>query len=150
MVILAIGQINSFVNQLLSIYIAEKWHLLTIYLLLNIVDTITGILKSKVNKSISSNKARIGVYKKLCNWIVIFLAFIMSFSFIELGKIIDINLSILSLLGWFVLASLMINEIGSIIENLVEAGCKVPKVLIKGLEVSEKAFNENDDKNKKI
>lgn len=67
MVILAIGQINSFVNQLLSIYIAEKWHLLTIYLLLNIVDTITGILKSKVNKSISSNKARIGVYKKLCN-----------------------------------------------------------------------------------
>lgn len=131
-----------FAIQLLNVCIIEKWHLLTIYLLLNIVDTVTGLIKSKVNKSINSSKARIGVYKKLCNWIVIFISFTMSFCFIELGMIIDIDLTILNFLGWFVFASLMINEIGSIIENLVEAGCHVPKVLIKGLEVSEKALND--------
>ena len=141
-----IEKVYPLANQLLDVCIIEKWHLLTIYLLLNIIDTITGLMKSRVNKSINSSRARLGVYKKLCNWIVILVSFMMSFSFIELGQIVDIDLSILSFLGWFVLASLMLNEIGSIIENLVEAGCKVPKVLIRGLEVSEKAFDESEKK----
>lgn len=139
-------KVYTFANQLLNVYIIEKWNLLTIYLLLNIIDTITGLLKSRVNKTINSSRVRIGIYKKLCNWIVILISFIMSFSFIELEQIIDIDLSILSFLGWFVLASLMLNEIGSIIENLVEAECKVPKVLIRGLKVSEKVFNKSEKK----
>ncbi|RGH96763.1 holin, partial [Coprobacillus sp. AM26-5AC] len=57
------------------------------------------------------------------------------------------DLSILAFLGWYVLASLIINEYRSILENLVEAGCDVPQVLIKGLEVASKKidnFNENE------
>lgn len=149
MYLFELEKIFPFINQLFDLYIIDKWYLLTIYLLLNIIDNLTGWLKSRVNKSINSKKGRIGIYKKLCNWIVILLSFTMSFTFIELGKIVDVDLSIILLLGWFVLGSLIINEINSIIENLVEAGCNVPSVLVRGLEISEKAFNEKNHKNRK-
>ena len=62
-----------------------------------------------------------------------------------IGKVIGINLGITTLLGWFVLASLLINEIRSIVENLVKAGYDVPKVLIKGLEVADKVVNKDQE-----
>ena len=49
------------------------------------------------------------------------------------------------MIGWFVLGSLIINETRSILENLIEAGCKVPKALMKGLEVAETAFDDEDE-----
>lgn len=68
--------------------------------------------------------------------------------FIEIGEIIGIELGVTTMLGWFVLASLSINEIRSVLENFVEAGFSVPYVLIKGLEVADRAVNkegEDDD-----
>ena len=47
-------------------------------------------------------------------------------------------------MGWFTLASLIINELRSIIENFVEAGDNVPSVLTKGLEVAENAINKGE------
>ncbi len=44
----------------------------------------------------------------------------------------------LTFLGWFTLASLMVNEVRSILENLVECGYRVPDFLTKGLAVTEK------------
>ena len=70
------------------------------------------------------------------------MAFGASAIFIEIGKVIGIDLGITTLLGWFVLASLLVNEIRSIIENFVEAGYKVPAVLTKGLQVAEKMINK--------
>ena len=43
------------------------------------------------------------------------------------------------------LASLCINEVRSIIENLVQCGYNVPSVLTKGLEVADKLINEEND-----
>ena len=53
-------------------------------------------------------------------------------------------MGITALLGWFVLASLIINEIRSILENLVEAGFNVPVILVKGLEVADKMVNKSE------
>ena len=50
-----------------------------------------------------------------------------------------------TLLGWFVLASLLVNEIRSICENFVEAGFQVPEILVKGLEVARKKVNKTSD-----
>lgn len=72
---------------------------------------------------------------------MIMVAFGASAIFIEIGKAIGVDLGITTLLGWFVLASLLINEIRSILENFVEAGFNVPIILIKGLEVADKAVN---------
>lgn len=66
---------------------------------------------------------------------MIAIAFGMSAVFIEIGEIIEVDLGITILLGWFVLLSLIVNELRSILENFVEAGYKVPAVLTNGLEV---------------
>jgi phage-related holin len=40
--------------------------------------------------------------------------------------------------GWLTLAMYIVNELRSILENLVEIGVDVPEVLIKGLDVTKK------------
>ncbi len=75
-------------------------------------------------------------------WIIILVAFLIPEMFIHLGyDLLGIDLSFVALLGWFTLAALLINEIRSILENLVEYGCEVPEFLIKGLAITEKLIN---------
>ena len=58
---------------------------------------------------------------------------------------LGIDLSFLHLIGWWVLAMLIVNEARSILENLVEMGYKVPEMLIKGLAVTEKLIEAGID-----
>ena len=76
---------------------------------------------------------------------VVIASFSLSAAFVEVGKIIDMNLGVTTLLGWFVLASFLVNEGRSICENFVEMGVEVPKVLVKGLQVANKVVNQEDD-----
>ena len=74
-------------------------------------------------------------------------AFLMPKLFINLGHdILGISLDFLMLLGWFTLACLLVNEIRSILENLVECGYNVPSFLVKGLAVTEKLINAETEK----
>lgn len=125
----------------LSYVLGEHWVLFAAFLLLNIADWITGWMKSRMSGKENSLKGWQGVLKKLGYWIMIMVAFGASAVFIEIGVAIGIDLGITTLLGWFVLASLLINEIRSICENFVEAGFNVPNILVKGLEVADKVIN---------
>lgn len=129
----------------LTFIFGEHWILFAAFLLFNVIDFITGIMKSKLANKENSVKGWQGVLKKLGYWIMILIAFVMSALFIEIGTVINIDLGVTTLLGWFVLASLAINEIRSILENLVEAGFNVPNVLINGLEVADKLINKDTE-----
>lgn len=129
----------------LTMIFGEHWILFAGFLLFNIVDFITGIMKSKLAGKENSTKGWQGVLKKLGYWIMILIAFIMATLFIDIGKAINVDLGVTTLLGWFVLASLTINEIRSVLENLVEAGFNVPNVLINGLEVADKLINKDTE-----
>ena len=85
-----------------------------------------------------------GILKKFYCWVLIFLSFTMAMFFKEVGNIISIDFSISSFLGWYVLITLMINEFRSILENLIEIGCPVPKILITGLEIANNKVQPND------
>ena len=130
----------------LSYILGEHWWLFLAFALLNIADWLTGWMKSRLLKKENSNAGWKGVLKKLGYWIMIMVAFGASAVFIEIGKVIGIDLGITTLLGWFVLASLLINEIRSICENFVEAGFNVPQILVKGLEVADKIVNKDSAK----
>ena len=134
---------------ILSYVLGEHWILFAGFLLLNVADWITGWMKSRMMGKENSVAGWKGALKKLGYWLMIAVAFGSSAVFIEIGKVIGVDLGITTLLGWFVLASLLINEIRSIVENFVEAGFDVPVVLIKGLEVADKAINKEseDDEN---
>lgn len=131
----------------LSYVLGEHWILFVAFLLLNVADWMTGWMKSRMTKKENSVKGWQGVLKKLGYWIMIMVAFGASAVFIEIGKATGVDLGITTLLGWFVLASLLINEIRSICENFVEAGFNVPKILTKGLEVADKIVNQEEEKN---
>uniref|UniRef100_UPI00326140AC phage holin family protein n=1 Tax=Clostridium sp. NkU-1 TaxID=1095009 RepID=UPI00326140AC len=99
------------------------------------------------NHTESSSIGIIGIAKKIGYWIIVSVSFLIPSLFINLGKdMFGINLSFLELLGWFTLATLLINEIRSILENLVEYGCDVPEFLIKGLAVTEKLISAGANK----
>lgn len=129
---------------LLTTVLGEHWYLFALFLVLNMIDWVTGWMKARLAKKENSNKGWTGVLKKIGYWLMIMVAFVAAAGFIEIGKVIGIDLGITTLLGWFVLASLIVNEIRSILENFVEAGYTVPKVLIKGLEVADKVINKDE------
>lgn len=139
---LAVGGIVT----LLAAIFGKYWSLFAIFLILNLLDYITGYMKARKLKKESSSVGLAGIIKKLGYWIVIATAFLTAFALTTLGRdILNVDLSFLTLLGWFTLACLMINEVRSILENLVEYGLDVPYVLIKGLAVTERLLNDTTD-----
>lgn len=128
----------------LSYVLGEHWVLFAAYLVFNVVDFVTGWIKSRLNKTESSEKGLIGIVKKFGYWIIIGISFGLSVVFIEIGNTLGVDLQVTSLLGWIVLAMFIINEVRSILENLVEAGYDVPVVLIKGLDVAAKLIYSED------
>ena len=131
----------------LSFIFGEHWILFALFLLFNVIDWITGCMKSKLANKTNSQKGWLGVLKKLGYWIMILVASAASVLFIEIGTTLGIDLGITTLIGWFVLGSLAVNEIRSIIENLVEAGYNVPSILTRGLEVADKLINKESGDN---
>lgn len=129
----------------LTMVFGEHWILFAIFLLFNVADWITGWMKSRINNVENSSAGWKGVLKKLGYWLMILVAFAASAVFIEIGNTLGMDLGITTLLGYFVLASLLVNELRSILENFVEAGYNVPNVLIKGLEVADKVVNQEEN-----
>ena len=128
----------------LSFVFGEHWILFAIFLLFNVADWLTGWMKSRMAGKENSVKGWQGVLKKLGYWLMILVAFAASAVFIEIGNTLGMNLGVTTLLGYFVLASLLVNELRSILENFVEAGYNVPTVLVKGLEVADKVVNQEE------
>lgn len=124
----------------LAVIFGKYWFLFIGFLALNTVDYFTGILKAKFfNKNESSSAGAKGIVKKVSYWVVIGISFFISVSFAKMGELLEIDLGFVILFGWLTLATYMINEMRSILENLVEMDVKVPEFLLTGLEVAENA-----------
>lgn len=135
------------VVMLLSGLFGQFWYLFGAFLLLNVIDWLTGWAKARKLKQESSSMGLLGLIKKLGYWVMIIVAFLASSVLTALGTdILQINLDFLILLGWFTLASLLVNEIRSVLENLVEMGYEVPAFLVKGLAVTDELINASADK----
>ncbi len=121
----------------------QFWFLFFAFLLLNVADYITGVFKARIKHTTSSAEGLKGIIKKVCYWLVIAIAFFIAYSFGMMGGIIGIDLEITAFIGWITLATFIVNEIRSILENLVVIGVRVPEFLIKGLEVASQRINES-------
>ena len=75
------------------------------------------------------------------------MGFGLGITFQKIGEVIGINLHIMLAIGWFILAHCIINELRSILENMVELDKRhlVPKWLIKGLDVTNKLLDKKFD-----
>lgn len=79
-------------------------------------------------------------------WVIIALAFGVSCIFIDIGATIGVDLGFLQLMGWFVLAIYIINELTSIVENMMALGVDVPDILVKGLAAARTVVDQAGDK----
>lgn len=100
-----IDEVCSIVLSILTIAMDKHWILFMVLLLLNILDTLTGWIKSRINNKENSMAGLKGIAKKVAQWILVLLSFIIPVCFEELGNIIHIDLAILTFLGWYVLIS---------------------------------------------
>jgi toxin secretion/phage lysis holin len=143
----SIKSIGGIAVSILTLIFGQFWFLFAFYLGLNIVDWLTGWAKARKKNEGSSSIGIRGIVKKTGYWLIIALAFGCSYIFVQMGEILSINLSFMIWLGWYTLAILIVNELVSILENLVVLGYKVPYFMIKGLKI---AGNAIDAAGKKI
>ena len=137
-----VNMIYGFVATIGVAIFGKYWFLFAGFLILNFVDYLTGYCKAKFyNKNESSAIGAKGIFKKVFYWVVIGVAFFVSYCFVYMGEIIGINLEFVQLFGWFTLATYLINEIRSILENLVEMKVKVPAFLVNGLDIAQKLLD---------
>lgn len=141
-----VNVVGALIATFLAAVFGKYWFLFAGFLVLNLVDWFTGWAKSRRTHRESSKTGAIGAMKKVGYWIVIGAAFFISTSFIRMGEIIGVNLTFVQMFGWFTLASYLINEIRSILENLVEMNIWVPAFLIAGLDVTQKLLDAETKK----
>lgn len=139
--------IKDFILSIIVRVFGDFWYIFILYMIFNILDWITGSLKAIKLKNVSSYLGVKGLIKKLGYWIVIGIAFSISCIFVIIGKkILSVNLSFMYSLGWFTFAILLVNEVISILENLVALKIKVPNILIRSLKVTDNILDNVSDK----
>lgn len=138
-------KVNMFLGAIVTVLTSvfgQYWFLFAGFLVLNIVDYITGVVKAKFFKKNESSAAGArGIVKKVGYWVVIATAFFIALCFKYIGDIFALDLTFVQFFGWFTLASYLINEIRSVLENLVEMEVKIPDFLLNGLDVAEKLLD---------
>jgi toxin secretion/phage lysis holin len=138
--------LTGFVVTVLTGIFGVYWYIFATYMLLNVLDWISGWYNARKKKEESSKVGIKGIVKKIGYWVIIAVAFLMSNVFVNLGKdVLGINLDFLMMIGWWTLACLMVNEVRSILENLVECGYNIPTVLVDGLKVADEMINKESE-----
>lgn len=133
------------ITALTSIF-GTHFQVFVLFLVLNVIDFYYGWLKAKRTNTLSSARGADGVCKKVSYWVVIGIAFACANVLKDIGATIGVNLSFLDLLGWFTLAVYILNEITSIVENLVVLGYDVPDIFVRGLHAVKTAVDDAGEK----
>lgn len=129
-----------------SYLFGAHWPLFAFFLVLNIIDYVYGILKAKATDTLNSGKGFKGIVKKVSYWVLIALSFGISVVFVDIGAVLGSDLAFLQFIGWFVLGIFIINELTSILENMVALGVDVPPILLKGLAAAKTAVDAAGNK----
>lgn len=141
-----VDKYNAFAGAVVTILTAifgVYWYIFATFAALNVIDWITGWIKANKKREESSKVGLKGALKKVGYWAIILVAFLIADVFVRLGNdLLAIDLAFLTMIGWFTLAMLLVNEARSILENMVEMGYNVPDFLIKGLAITEKMMKK--------
>ena len=139
-----INYIISTLTAILSTIFGQFWFLFVFLIFLNLIDCVTGILKARYLCIVSSAKGLKGIVKKFLIWCLVAMGFGLSITFQHIGNALGINLSITQCIGWFILMHCIINEIRSILENMVQMDKDnlVPRWFTKGLKVAQDRIDQ--------
>lgn len=116
--------------------------ILLLFIVAVVIDYVTGWVKAKYFLRDWNSKTGLqGAIKKLMYFVMIGTACLIGWGIKEIGEDIGINLNFAMLIGWYVTAVMLINELTSILENLyVIMPDKVPVWLIKTLKIADETI----------
>lgn len=116
--------------------------ILLLFIAAVVADYLTGWIKAKYFLRDWNSKTGLqGALKKLMYFVMIGTACLVSWGIREIGRDAGINLDFAMLIGWYVTAVMLVNELTSILENLyVIIPDKVPVWLIKTLKIADETI----------
>lgn len=140
------GAISAFLG-VVAEFLGFRGVLFLVLFVLAILDYVTGVAKAVKLGEWKSGKAREGVQHKIAMFIVVVVSGIMDLCLgLILGAIPEFPMVWVDLLFPLTLVWYIIGELGSILENAVAMGVKVPEWLRKALEVGQKAVDDLAEK----
>ena len=97
----------------------------------NVIDYGTGLVAAKYrSEKINSYKSFRGIAKKVCMWLLVCVGVLVDAFLISYGGKVGLQVPSLFLIACFVASWLFINEVISILENMVDIGVKMPPFLM--------------------
>lgn len=78
----AIGAVVAVLTAVFGVY----WYVFAAFLVLNIVDWLTGWIKARKKKEESSKVGAVGAVKKLGYWAMVLVAFLIASTFVHFGN----------------------------------------------------------------
>lgn len=97
----------------------------------NLIDYITGLIASKFrNEQVSSYKGMRGIIKKVCMWLLVIVGAVMDELIKYAVSTVGINIQLPFIVATLVSMWIVINEVISILENMIDIGVDLPPFLM--------------------
>ena len=97
----------------------------------NIIDYITGLIASKYRQEqINSYKGMRGIIKKVCMWLLVVVGSMVDVLIKYATQTMGFNIQVHFIVATLVAVWIVVNEIISILENLVDIGIALPPFLM--------------------
>lgn len=97
----------------------------------NLIDYITGLIASKYrNEQVSSYKGMRGIIKKVCMWLLVVVGTMIDVLIKYAAQTMGLNIQIPFIVATLVAVWIVVNEIISILENMIDIGVDLPPFLM--------------------
>lgn len=110
----------------------------------NLIDYATGLLAAKYRQDggISSYKSIRGIFKKIGMWLLIIVGSFMDILIQYAAECMELGITIPFVVATFVAVWLVVNEMISILENLIDIGVNMPPFLMPVVKYIKKQVEE--------
>lgn len=116
----------------------------------NLIDYVTGLMASKYRQEqLNSYKSMRGIAKKVCMWILVIIGAMVDVLIKYTTQTMGFNIQIPFIIATLVAVWIVVNEIISILENLVDIGIALPPFLmpiVKRIKKEVEELGESEEK----
>ncbi len=97
----------------------------------NIIDYITGIAASKYrDEKVNSYKGMRGIIKKVCMWLLVVIGAVVDTLIQYAAEVMGMNFQVPFIIATLVAVWIVVNEVISILENIIDIGVALPPFLM--------------------
>lgn len=97
----------------------------------NIIDYITGIAASKYrDEKVNSYKGMRGIIKKVCMWLLVVIGAVVDTLIQYTAEVMGMNFQVPFIIATLVAVWIVVNEVISILENIIDIGVALPPFLM--------------------